>query len=97
VYFKNAGSYGRRIDHLLTVYLAFDTNELVGCQVTGVRRLLNKVGAFGWRLARDKVDLGMFFYLLASRSIESESKQRYLEVGEAARGIELDLGRLQAA
>ena len=41
-YFDKAESYARRVDELLTLFLSLKTNELVGCQVKGVRKNLKR-------------------------------------------------------
>jgi hypothetical protein len=37
-------SHAKRVDGLLTLFLSLKTNELVGCQVKGVRKNLKRLG-----------------------------------------------------
>lgn len=53
--------YSRRIDSLLTVYTDMETGELVGCKVKGVRRLLDKLKAFGVVVKDGMTTLGLLF------------------------------------
>src|SRR5436853_6206745 len=62
-YFRNEDSYRKRIDNFVTVYLSMDKNELVGCQIKGVHRLLERMGSFGVAIKNKKgeVELGLLF------------------------------------
>lgn len=60
-YFKDDPSYGERVDSLLTVYRSMETNELVGCEIKGVRSILEKLGSFGVKITSPKVDLKLLF------------------------------------
>jgi hypothetical protein len=46
-YFNEAESYAERVDERLTVFRSLRGNELVGCQIKGVRYLLKQLGNFG--------------------------------------------------
>ncbi len=64
-YFNNAESYGKRVDELLTLFLSVKNDELVGCQVKGVRKNLERLGHFGIAIKHGKVRLDLFFHLMA--------------------------------
>src|SRR5260221_542789 len=64
-YFDGAESYAKRVDALLTLFLSVKTDHLVGCQVKGVRKKLQRLGHFGIAVKHGKVRLDLFFYLLA--------------------------------
>jgi hypothetical protein len=64
-YFDKAESYGKRVDDLLTLFLSVKNDELVGCQVKGVRKYLKRLGHFGIGIKHGKVRLDLFFHLLA--------------------------------
>lgn len=93
-YLRNDESYARRIDERVTVFLSFDKDELVGCQVKGVRRHLQRFGDFGVHITKGKIRLGMFFHILAFMIPEPERRARYLELGQATKDVELDTGEL---
>jgi len=43
-YFDNTESYRERIDSGLTLYRSLRTDEIVGCQIKGVKALLSRLG-----------------------------------------------------
>lgn len=57
VYFSDDDAYTRRIDDLVTVYYSEATNELVGCKVKGVRRLVDEMGSLGVTLTSDEISV----------------------------------------
>src|ERR1022692_4092970 len=65
-YFRNDPCYAQRVDDLLTVFLAFDTHEVVGCKIKGIKHITQTAGAFGVSLADEAVRLGTFFFVGAS-------------------------------
>lgn len=78
---KNDLHYAQRIDSLLTVYLSEETDELVGCKIKGVRRIVGEIGDFGV-LVRDQVNritLGLLV-LTAATLAELSKRVRYAEV-----------------
>ncbi len=62
----------KRIDDVVTVYLANGTDQLVGCQVKGVRHILKTAGTFGERVDDNCIRLGFFFAGAAPDSVERE-------------------------
>jgi hypothetical protein len=73
-YFRDLPCHAKRVDDLLTVYLAFDTNELVGVKIKGVKALLQELGAFGVRIDRADVSLDVFVTL--GRATAKDEAQR---------------------
>lgn len=45
-YVRDVPSFGQRINSLFTLFLAVDDNTLVGCEVKGAKRLVDRVGSF---------------------------------------------------
>lgn len=90
-YFDNAESFARRVDDLLTLYLSVKTNELVGCQVKGVRKNLKRLGDFGISVKHTKVRLDLFFHLLAYLAEKPAQRKRYLELSERTGDLDLEL------
>ena len=43
-YFRNDPDYAKRVNSRVTVYLSEETDELVGCQIKGVGRVLRELG-----------------------------------------------------
>jgi hypothetical protein len=97
-YSRNDESYAHRVNELITLFLSFDKNELVGCQVKGLRRRLLSDGAFGIAIKKGgKLKLGLFFHLLAFEIPEFEFRNRLVELGQLAKGLEVDTGQLALA
>jgi len=69
-YFKNVPSYADRVDELLTVYLALNTGELVGCQVKSIGRIMTRLRSLRIRLKDKDVELRLLF--LACRALAEE-------------------------
>ncbi len=90
-YFRNEESYARRLNSFVTVFLTFEGDELVGCQVKGLRRKLESDGTCSLLIAKEgKLQLGLFFHLLAYHDPKPESRSQLVELGQRAKGIELD-------
>ncbi len=90
-FFDNAESYARRVDGLLTLFLSLKTDELVGCQIKGVRRNLKRLGDFGIAIKHGKVRLGLFFHLLAFLAEKPEQRDSYLNLSRRTGDVEVEL------
>jgi hypothetical protein len=88
-YFDRAASYARRVDELLTLFLAVKNDDLVGFQVKGVRKNLKRLGDFGIAIKHGKMRLGLFFHLLAFLAETSAKKQEYLDLGQRTKDVEM--------
>ena len=42
-YFKNEPSYSRRLNPLMTVFLSARDDRMVGCEVKGIKRILDRI------------------------------------------------------
>lgn len=89
-YFDNAESYGKRVDELLTLFLSVKNDKLVGCQVKGVRKKLKRLGNFGIAIKHGKVRLDLFFYLLAFLAEKPQQRQKYLDLSQHTKDVEVD-------
>jgi len=89
-YFDNAESYGKRIDDLLTLFLSVKNNELVGCQVKGIRKNLKRLGHFGIAIKHGKIRLDLFFHLLAFLAEKAPQRQKYLDLSQRIRDVEVE-------
>lgn len=102
-FFKEAASFAERIDGLLTIYRSQETDELVGCEIKGVKRKLEMLGAFGVLLddlgKTKRIKLGLLFLAAMANAREGEPKRTYEELGTIAKatGAELDAKELLAA
>jgi hypothetical protein len=88
-YFHNAESYGKRVDDLLTLFLSVKSDELVGCQVKGIRRNLKRLGNFGIAIKHGKVRLDLFFHLLAFLAEKPQQRQKYLDLSQRTKDVEV--------
>ena len=87
--------FAERVDELLTVYIAFDTKEVVGCKIKGVSQVLKTAGNFGVALGDGEVRLGFLFFAGAATAKDDIQLQRYEQVGKIASNIKLDRKELQ--
>jgi hypothetical protein len=90
-YFNNAESYARRVDELLTLFLSLKNDELVGCQVKGVRKNLKRLGQFGISIKHGKIRLDLVFHLLAFLADKPAQRNKYLELSERSKDVDLEL------
>jgi hypothetical protein len=95
VYFRSGESYAYHLNNVVTLFLSFEGDELVGCRVKGLRRALQPEGKLTIAVHQDgKLELGLFFHLLAYDTPEPEPRNRLVELGQRAKGMELDTQRL---
>jgi hypothetical protein len=95
LYLRNEESYAHRLNNLVTIFLSTNKDELVGCQVKGLRRKLLSDGSFGIAIHREgRLHLGLFFHLLAFEVQEDEPRDRLIELGQKTKGIEVDTREL---
>src|SRR5437868_4269436 len=78
-FFREDRAYEQRIDELLTVYRSVKTDELVGCKVKGVRRILSTLGNFGIKVEDGNVTMSMLF--IGAALVSPASRERYEEFG----------------
>lgn len=88
--------YAKRLDGVVTVYLAHGTDRLVGCKVKGVRHVLKTAGTFGVGVhGGDGLTLGIFFFAgaapdLAGREVTMQWYERLKEFA----GVRVDRAAL---
>jgi hypothetical protein len=91
LYFRPDESYAHRLNNLVTIFLTLSNDELVGCQIKGLCRKLKSDGNFSVAIKRNELlELGLFFYVLAYEAPDREPRNRLLELGDMAKGVELD-------
>ncbi len=62
-FLEDAPHHAKRIDAVVTVYLANDTDRFVGCKIKGVRHILKTAGDFRVQVRDADITLGFFFFL----------------------------------
>lgn len=95
-YFRNEPCYAERVDDLLTVYLAFETKELVGCKIDGVKQILGTARDFGIALDDREVRLGIFLFLGAALARDESQRNRYRQLGREAKEVAVDRKQLES-
>lgn len=91
-YFRNDPDYAKRINKWLTLYLSMESDELVGCQIKGVARVLEDIGSFGIDVTHKTVKLTIVFLaFLGAASDDPEARDYYRQLGEAASETDSDL------
>jgi hypothetical protein len=95
-YFRNDPSYAERVDDLLTVFLSFETKELVGCKIKGVKHILQTAGDFGVALDDGDVRLGIFFFVGAALARDEAQRTRYEQIGQKAKEVTVNRKELEA-
>lgn len=84
-YMKDEESYRERIDELLTVYRSIETNEIIGCQIKGVRHKLDELSKFLVTLKSQELELGLLFLTyMAMASGDETVRHSYEFLGEQA-------------
>ena len=90
-YFRSDESYAHRLNSFVTLFLSREGDELVGCQIKGLRRKLETDGSFCLSVKRDdRLELGLFFHLLAYETAEPKPRDYLIELGQRAKGIRVD-------
>jgi hypothetical protein len=91
VYFRPDESYAKQLNDHVTVFISLNGNDLVGCQIQGLKHHLQSDGHFSLAIKTgSKIELGIYFHLLAYDVPEAESRSRLVELGQKAKGIEFD-------
>lgn len=83
-YFKDDEAYAERVDELLTVYRSMKSDELVGCQIKGVRFILKNLGNFGVQVKDGSIDLRALFIAYAFATKQWPPAKTFGELREAA-------------
>ena len=91
-YFRNEADYAKRLNSRVTVYLSLDGNELLGCQIKGVRRVLEDIGNFDVTIEHGKVKLKLVFLaFLGTIDDDSPARELYLQLGKQAAETDVDV------
>ena len=84
-YFRDDADYAKRMNEWLTLYLSIDSDELVGCQIKGVGRVLEDIGYFGVDVTHKKIKLQIVFLaFLGAAADDPVAREYYRKLGEAA-------------
>lgn len=97
VYFRNDPDYAKRINSRVTVYLAMDNDELVGCQIKGVGRALRELGELDVTIRHGRMKLTVLLLAFLDGMLEQPAtrdvyRQVYRRATET--GVELEVPEL---
>ncbi len=90
-YLKDEDGYGERIDDLLTIYKSTTDHEIIGCQVKGVRRKLERLKRLTLTLKAPRLELGLLFLAYMADADSPEARHQYEWLGEQAKNLGLEL------
>jgi len=96
-FFSNAECYGHRVDDLLTVYLSVNGDDLVGCKVKGVARIVGELGSFGMNLNDLDAKLSLLFMGGAIVSQPGQNIDYYRRLAEWTKQVPLSKDMLKRA
>lgn len=96
-YARDEQSYAKRINNLLTLYLASDDDSLVGCEIKSVKRMLRIGGDFGLLVHDEKIKLGCFLAFALVAPPDDPNLEQYEQAVRQFENIELDRAALLAA
>src|SRR5437763_8978343 len=86
-YIKDEESYRERIDELLTVYRSINTNQIIGCQIKGVRHKLDELRRFSVKVASEELELSLLFLAYMARTNDETVRHNYEFLGEQAKNL----------
>lgn len=91
-YFSNEADHGRRLNSRVTIYLADESGELVGCRIKGVHAVLEDIGSFDVSIAHGKVKLTMLFVALhGTFSNDPDARSLYRQLGRRIGELDLEV------
>ena len=95
-FLKDVPHLSERLDAVVTLYLAADTRELVGCKIKGVRHILKTAGAFGVGVTDGNLKLGFFFFLGAAPDhVDQAPKMKWYDRLREWADVPVDAEKLQ--
>ncbi len=86
-YIKDEDSYRERIDDLLTVYRSITTNQIIGCQIKGVRHKLDELSKFLVTVTSQEFELGLLFLAYMATATDETVRHNYEFLGEQAKNL----------
>ena len=96
-YFADDEAYEDRADALVTLYRSFETGNLVGCKIKGVKRILSKFGDFGVVIHDHGAQLTLGMLFLGAALANPERRDEYERLGKQYGKLPVESGFPQAA
>lgn len=92
IYLKNDPDYAKRINSRVTVFLSEESDELVGCQIKNVRRVLDDIGWFDAKIKHGKIEIKLLFLSLRETFCNDEiGRECYRKLGELVTQTPLEI------
>ena len=101
LFLRNEDHYAKRVDSALTLYLSMKSNQLVGCKIKGVRRILETFGRLEltrtFHHSEGEMELELRVLLAPGMALASDEEQveHYDQLEAAVRDIRIDKRELQ--
>lgn len=98
-YFRNEPDYSKRINKLVTIHLSMGSHELVGCQIKGVRRVVDEIGDFDVEVRHGRIKLSIVLlpFLGSIPPEDEDSRQLFRQLGRAASDAEIETAEFALA
>ena len=96
-YFRPGRDYARRLNRLVTLYISLEDDELVGCQIEGVRSVLDELGDFNIEVEHRRLKLNILFLAYAGTVMddpEARSAYRILARAASLSNLEIEVPEL---
>jgi len=97
-YIKEDVAYEERIGELVTIYRSMKSNEMVGCKIKGLKRIMKTLGDFGMlrvMIKDGKVSLGLLF--MGAALANPGCQEEYGKYGKSFVDVPVDLAQLPKA
>jgi hypothetical protein len=95
VYFKGDADFSKRLTDSITLFLAIDTHEVVGCRIKGIRSILDDLPNF-LRVQHGAIDLSVVFLSFRSAVDGEEGRRTLNAMARAAQSHQMTLEPVEA-
>ena len=89
-YLRNDRCYAKRVDDVLTVYRSMENGEFVGCEINGVRKILEAASSFGVKLNAEQFTLGFLFLIGMSLAKDEAQRQYYHDLKDIIKDVSIN-------
>jgi hypothetical protein len=91
-YFRPGRDYAKRLNKLVTLYISLDDEELIGCQIKGVRSVLDELGNFNIEVSHRRIKLNILFLAYAGTVMDDpDARIAYQTLARAASESNLEI------
>jgi hypothetical protein len=89
-YFRDERCHAKRVDDVLTVYRSMESGDVVGCEINGVRKILEAARSFGVDLKAGKVTLGFLFLVGLTLAKDDAQRQPYYDLKDIVKDVAIN-------